>query len=114
MLIENWRDLSEEQISLAAIKRVHQPNDHFLFRFSSYLAGTQAAGGSRDSYVYPLKGAAKYWNSNQTIKDAVEVEVGKRLKIDISPVNFKVDDAADFEYILVWKLPLEYRGKVVP
>lgn len=111
MVVQNWSELSDQAFDLEAIKAIHQPHDHYLFRANTHQPGASSVGGSSRSHVYALSGGCAYWLSGESESDAVIVDQGQRIWLPEAPVNFRVGLQSEFQCVLVVEVPEEFRGK---
>ncbi|GAA5511153.1 hypothetical protein Rcae01_06667 [Novipirellula caenicola] len=101
--VQSWNVETEGALTTVAIRRRHQPNDHFRISPNSYAGGTKFPERSRAGRVYVLFGRCKFVN-DEYVWDLIAPCYAD---LPAGGFTFSVPDDYDVMLVKVWELPSE-------
>lgn len=105
--VRRWSELSQESISLEAIRKLHAPPSHFRVSPYRYPAGTAFPGSARAGRIYVLSGQCSF------IVGDWRAELAPATYADSPSGGFEFqvlgDDAV--ELVRAWELPELFHAK---
>jgi hypothetical protein len=99
-----WSEVSDEAISLAAIRALHTPKEAYRISPNSYNSSADFVGTlSVPSTIYVLDGSFKYTMN----EDAQTLHASEFLEIEPGDFAFKVIGNTSVKIVDVFKLPAQ-------
>lgn len=104
LIVEDWASLSSRELSLEAVKELHQPNERFIFRHAhqSYEPNVSTILSLYTRYL--TRGSCRFEQYPQTEQGPVKVVAGQRISGPAEHVTIDVGPQG-VDFILVVKIP---------
>lgn len=104
--VHRWTDVSQEPLTLAAIRSLHQPESHFRISPSAMPAGVKFTGlNSIAGRIYVLRGRC-----SMTVGDwRADLRSGTFADFPAGSFTFEVFGTNEIEVVKVWLIPESYQ-----
>jgi len=103
-----WSEISQEPLTLEAVRELHVPPSHYRISPNRYAAGIAFPGTGRAGRLYVLSGAC----SKKVGAWEVTLQAGMFADFPDGDHNFEVLGECPVQLVYVWLIPEKYRTKV--
>lgn len=93
------------ELTIDAVRALHQPAEHYRISLNSYPAGTAFPGTARAGRCYILSGACTFRYGDSSVQFVAPCY----FDYPEGGFHFSVDSSIDVSLIDVWLLPPEFR-----
>lgn len=106
-IAHHWPEVSEDPLTVEAIRKLHVPSSHYRISASRYKAGAALPGAGKSGRIYVLAGACV-----KTIGTwRVELRAGMFADFPAGAFEFEVLGDEDVQVVNVWWIPEQFRTK---